>query len=619
VRFLRNKQLQEEADEVDLRAQKRDLERLYRTFKDENHAFKDAKPKDACDPARLKEYFQKHFTPTKPDATPIELINAPTFVCLLRRMESSREINSDAPTKLEIVDTLKSLKAYKSSNDLPLAYIKFAIECDAVLNEFERLFSLIWTTEKQPADWSHSKLVALWKGADKGKATDPKTYRGIQVGSALCKIMVSIILNRLKKWYDSQLCDQQQGFRQGRGTSDGIFMLKRVQQISKKAKKKVYALFIDLTAAFDHVNRDWMFESILQRLPNDSNKKLFRLLQSIYAHTTTALSQDETDIFEIHSGVRQGGPESPMLYNLYMDYVMRVFIAACKEANVNFFSSSYCIPKDALKTQSQFGLGKFGNVTVDWLGYADDLVLLFNNIKDLRLGLDILNKTFKRYKLEMNLGKTKTMIMNLEDDDYPTTIAKVDGKDIENVEVFTYLGCKVHNRQATTGDEELSLRKESASSRFYGLSMKFFNRKIALTTRVKLLNALVRTRLTYSCATWCLTKTQREHMNAEYTTTLRKMIRGGFKRKEDSYAFVYSNQQVYEICKTTSLDAFVMKQQRSYIAHIIRQEDESIAKKLLFENWMARNGREITLLELVIKNEVCTSTEFFNRAKNKTY
>ena len=362
-----------------------------------------------------------------------------------------------------------------------------------------------------------------------------------------------------------------------------------------------------------------MFESILQRLPNDSNKKLFRLLQSIYAHTTTALSQDETDIFEIHSGVRQGGPESPMLYNLYMDYVMRVFIAACKEANVNFFSSSYCIPKDALKTQSQFGLGKFGNVTVDWLGYADDLVLLFNNIKDLRLGLDILNKTFKRYKLEMNLGKTKTMIMNLEDDDYPTTIAKVDGKDIENVEVFTYLGCKVHNRQATTGDEELSLRKESASSRFYGLSMKFFNRKIALTTRVKLLNALVRTRLTYSCATWCLTKTQREHMNAEYTTTLRKMIRGGFKRKEDSYAFVYSNQQVYEICKTTSLDAFVMKQQRSYIAHIIRQEDESIAKKLLFENWMARNGREITLLELVIKNEVCTSTEFFNRAKNKTY
>ena len=85
--------------------------------------------------------------------------------------------------------------------------------------------------------------------------TDPKAYRGIQVGSALCKIMVAIILNRLKQWYNLQLSDQQQGFRQGRGTTDAIFILKRVQQICRKGKKKVNALFIDLTAAFDHVNR----------------------------------------------------------------------------------------------------------------------------------------------------------------------------------------------------------------------------------------------------------------------------------------------------------------------------------------------------------------------------
>ena len=150
---------------------------------------------------------------------------------------NTEEINAEAPTKAEIVDTLKLLKAYKSSNDLPLAYIKYAVQCDKVLDEFEILFHLIWTTEKQPTDWSHSKLVTLWKGAEKGKVTDPKAYRGIQVGSALCKIMVTIILNRLKKWYNLQLSDQQQGFRQGRGTTDGIFILKRVQQISKKSQE----------------------------------------------------------------------------------------------------------------------------------------------------------------------------------------------------------------------------------------------------------------------------------------------------------------------------------------------------------------------------------------------
>ena len=171
-----------------------------------------------------------------------------------------------------------------------------------------------------------------------------------------------------------------------------------------------------------------------------------------------------------------------MLYNLYMDYVMRIFIVACKDAQIDFFKSSYCIPGQAFKTQSQFGLGSFGHVTVDWLGYADDLVLLLSDIEILRKGLDILNKTLKRYQLEINHSKTKTMIMNFEEEFYPTTISNIEGKDIDNVKVFRYLGCQVHFKQATTGDEELSLRKESASSRFYGLIMKFFKRKISLTT-----------------------------------------------------------------------------------------------------------------------------------------
>jgi len=47
--------------------------------------------------------------------------------------------------------------------------------------------------------------------------------------------------------------DQQQGFRSARGTTDGIFIVKRVQQISEKMKKPVYSLFVDFSAAFDHV------------------------------------------------------------------------------------------------------------------------------------------------------------------------------------------------------------------------------------------------------------------------------------------------------------------------------------------------------------------------------
>ena len=60
----------------------------------------------------------------------------------------------------------------------------------------------------------------------------------------------------MKSWYENQLGDQQQGFRSSRGTTDGIFITKRIQQISHKMKKPLYAVFVDLTAAFDTVCRE---------------------------------------------------------------------------------------------------------------------------------------------------------------------------------------------------------------------------------------------------------------------------------------------------------------------------------------------------------------------------
>ena len=44
---------------------------------------------------------------------------------------------------------------------------------------------------------------------------------------------------------------------------------------------------------------------------------MIQLIQTLYDHTTTALTETPDEKFELTTGVRQGGPESPMLYNLY--------------------------------------------------------------------------------------------------------------------------------------------------------------------------------------------------------------------------------------------------------------------------------------------------------------
>ena len=132
------------------------------------------------------------------------------------------------PGEKEIIDIIKNLKERKSANDIPIAFIKCAIDSKEFVTEIVNLYQTVWETNTIPKSWGHSKLVAIWKGASKGKSSDATSYRGLQIGSNLCKIMAILIINRLKSWYDNQLSDQQQGFRTGHGTTDGIFITKRV-------------------------------------------------------------------------------------------------------------------------------------------------------------------------------------------------------------------------------------------------------------------------------------------------------------------------------------------------------------------------------------------------------
>ena len=65
---------------------------------------------------------------------------------------------------------------------------------------------------------------------------------------------------------------------------------------------------------------------------------------------------------------------------------------------------------------------------------------------------------------------------------------------------------------------------------------------------------------------------------------LRKMLRKGFSRKENQWSYVLTNDAVLQICKTETVTTFIYRQQRKYLAHLIRRDDSSLPKKLLFNN-----------------------------------
>ena len=124
---------------------------------------------------------------------------------------------------------------------------------------------------------------------------------------------------------------------------------------------------------------------------------------------TTAYMKESTDVkFETTAGVRQGGTESPYAYNCLAQHCLDEFEARCLLKNIQPFEIPFKIPKEASNTNEPLS----ATATINYLGYADDLVIKARTKLELQQKLEILQEVFSEFGLYMNLGKSETIIYN---------------------------------------------------------------------------------------------------------------------------------------------------------------------------------------------------------------
>ena len=149
-----------------------------------------------------------------------------------------------------------------------------------MLQVVHRMANNLWSNLDILAVWGNSRLKTLWTG--KGSKSDPGKYRGLSIGSTVCKLIINIILERIRPWYDAQLSKELNGFRRNRDTADGIYSMKRIHQISNRKKLPLHLLFVDLTAAFDRIPRKWLLDPIRLHFPEGESVKLFESIRDQY-------------------------------------------------------------------------------------------------------------------------------------------------------------------------------------------------------------------------------------------------------------------------------------------------------------------------------------------------
>ena len=433
--------------------------------------------------------------------------------------DTNLKIVQDNPSEEEIRKGVLQLNNRKSALDIEAEFLKIALDIPAFLDSLAQYFSIIWTTKQILDKWAISRITPIWK--KKGNASDPSKYRGISIGSSLCKLGMTIILNRLSSFYENQLLRTQFGFRSGLGCNDGIYAMKQLHEIASFSERKLFCCFIDLTAAFDHVNRDFLFKTIKSRLPPNSEFNNIQLVENLYKSTKSYVqsNQADTSCFETTSGVRQGEKEGPPFFNLYADFSLRVVRDRKNDAGITRLRITYHIPDEATNRTQKTRAPASGDFNDDEFGYADDLAALCWSCEDLLMYLNVIHKVFIEFGLSINLNKTETLIFNWNkerDGDYPKSISTLNGQQIKNSTSFKYLGVWFSNNCLSLGQDEISHRINSAHNAFAEHKKLLTNMSINISTRIIFLESLVRSRLIYGSHCWRPTATEINKIETTY-------------------------------------------------------------------------------------------------------
>ena len=203
------------------------------------------------------------------------------------------------------------------------------------------------------------------------------------------------------------------------------------------------------------------------------------LLRNLYAgqEATVRTGHETTDWFQIGKGVRQGCLLSACLLNFYAEYIMR----------------------NAGLEEAQAGI-KIGGRNINKLRYANDTTLMAESEEELKSLLMQVKEESEKVGLKLNIQKTKIMVSD------PITSWEIDGETVETVSYFIFLGSQI----SADGDCSHEIKRHLLLGRkvMTNLDSIFKSRDITLSTKVRLVKAMVFPVVMYGCESWTMKKAE---------------------------------------------------------------------------------------------------------------
>ena len=171
----------------------------------------------------------------------------------------------------------------------------------------------------------------------------------------------------------------------------------------------LYIAFIDLTKAFDLVNRDVLFKVLLKI---GCPPKLHRMIESFHTDTkgTAQFNGSSSEPFEIRSGVKQGCVFDTTLFGIFFVLLLKhAFDTPTEGIYLRTRSDGRLFNLARLRAKT-----KVREVLIRDILYADDAAVVAHTQEELQSLMDCFSQACKDFGLTISLKKTNVLGQDTE-------------------------------------------------------------------------------------------------------------------------------------------------------------------------------------------------------------
>ena len=172
--------------------------------------------------------------------------------------------------------------------------------------------------EFTPKDWKKVTIKVIHK---KGDVENVSNCRPICSLLALYKLFSAILYGRLFAVLGQKQAEDQAGFRKSYQTTDHLATYRIIEQKCHEWGIKMWTATVEFTKAFDSITHKSIWDAL--KYCNIEHGYI-SLLRKIFRDQKTSVQRDEeSNIFDIQEGSKQGDPLSSLLFNTVLQYSLK--------------------------------------------------------------------------------------------------------------------------------------------------------------------------------------------------------------------------------------------------------------------------------------------------------